>query len=154
MKPLLVKSVMANNGTKVMNYEPSPVRRVIKESTARKMRRALATVVDKKGTAWRAAVAGYQVAGKTGTTVKINPKGGYLKGRYTVSFAGMMPAENPEFVCVVVVDDPQTTEVKRYGGTIAAPIFAKVAARVANRMGLEPTEPIELSQPLAQKTGH
>ena len=150
MKPLLVKSVMANNGTEVMSYKPSPVQRVIKESTARKMRRSLATVVDKKGTAWRAAVAGYQVAGKTGTTVKINPKGGYLNGRYTVSFAGMMPAENPEFVCVVVVDDPQTTKVKRYGGTIAAPIFSKVATRVANRMGLEQTEPIDPSQPLAQ----
>jgi len=150
MKPLLVKSIMANNGSTIMNYKPLPVRRVIKESTARSMRRALATVVDIKGTAKRARVAGYLVAGKTGTTVKINPKGGYLHGRYTVSFAGMMPAENPAFVCVVVVDDPQTTEVKRYGGTIAAPIFAKVAARVANRMGLEPTEPITPTDPLAQ----
>lgn len=150
MKPLLVKSIMANNGTTIMNYKPTPVRRVIRESTARKLRRALATVVDIKGTAKRAKVEGYLVAGKTGTTVKINPKGGYLQGRYTVSFAGMMPAEKPAFVCVVVVDDPQTKEVKRYGGTIAAPIFAKVAARVANRMGLEPTEPITPSQPLAQ----
>lgn len=150
MKPLLVKSIMANNGSTVMNYKPIPVRQVVKESTARKMRHALATVVDIKGTASRAKVEGYQVAGKTGTTVKINPKGGYLHGRYTVSFAGMMPAENPAFVCVVVVDDPQTTEVKRYGGTIAAPIFAKVAKRVANTMGLEPTEPIESTEPLAQ----
>jgi len=154
MKPLLVKSIMANNGSKIMSYKPTPVRRAIKESTARKMRRALATVVDVKGTAWRAKVDGYKVAGKTGTTVKLNPKGGYLQGRYTVSFAGMMPAEKPAFVCVVVVDDPQTTKVKRYGGTIAAPIFAKVAARVANRMGLEPTEPIKPSQPLAKVSGH
>jgi cell division protein FtsI/penicillin-binding protein 2 len=67
----------------------------------------------------------------------------------------MLPAEKPAFVCVVVVDDPQTTEVKRYGGTIAAPIFAKVAARVAARMGIEPTEPIDpdtTSQPLAQSS--
>lgn len=154
MKPLLVKSIMANNGTTIMNYKPTPVRRVIKEGTARKMRRALATVVDVKGTARRAKVEGYQVAGKTGTTVKINPKGGYMHGRYTVSFAGMMPAEKPAFVCVVVVDDPQTTEVKRYGGTIAAPIFAKVAARVANRMGLEPTEPIAPQESLARTSGH
>ncbi|BDS08419.1 penicillin-binding protein [Oceaniferula spumae] len=150
MKPLLVKSIMANNGTTIMNNKPIPVRRVIKESTARKMRRALATVVDIKGTASRAHVDGFQVGGKTGTTVKINPDGGYLHGRYTVSFAGMLPAEDPAFVCVVVVDDPQTNEVKRYGGTIAAPIFAKVATRVANRLGLEPTEPIAPSQPLAQ----
>ncbi len=154
MKPLLVKSVMANNGAEVMSYKPLPVRQVLKESTARKMRRALATVVDKKSTGWRAAVAGYKVAGKTGTSVKINPQGGYLDGRYTVSFAGMLPAEDPAFVCLVVVDDPQTTEVKRYGGTIAAPIFAKVATRVASRMGIEPTEPIDPSQPLAQNSDH
>jgi len=154
MRPLLVKSIMANDGTKIMDFKPDPVRRVIKEKTSLQMRRALATVVDIKGTARRAKVPGYKVAGKTGTTVKIDTKnGGYLQGRYTVSFAGMMPAEKPAFVCVVVVDDPQTDEVKRYGGTIAAPIFAKVAARVANRMGLEPTEPIEETQPLAQ-TSH
>lgn len=156
MEPQLLKSIMANNGTIIKRYQPKQVRRVIKESTALQMRRALATVVDIKGTAKRAKVEGYNVAGKTGTTVKINPDGGYLHGRYTVSFAGMMPAEKPAFVCVVVVDDPQTTEVKRYGGTIAAPIFAKVATRVAARMGLEPTEPMEPkdpSQPLAQ-AGH
>ncbi|MCP5535335.1 MAG: penicillin-binding protein 2 [Akkermansiaceae bacterium] len=156
LEPQLLKSVMANNGAIIRKFKPKPVRRVIKESTAQKMRRALATVVDVKGTASRAKVDGFKVAGKTGTTVKINPGGGYLPGRYTVSFAGMMPAEKPAFVCVVVVDDPQTTEVKRYGGTIAAPIFAKVATRIANRMGLEPTEPIDpdsATQPLAQ-TSH
>lgn len=155
MEPQLLKSVMANNGAIIQNFKPKPVRRVIKESTALKMRRALATVVDIKGTARRAKVPGYLVGGKTGTTVKIDPNGGYLKGRYTVSFAGMLPSEKPAFVCVVVVDDPQTTEVKRYGGTIAAPIFAKVAARVAARMGIEPTEPIDpdtTSQPLAQSS--
>ncbi|NNJ43960.1 MAG: penicillin-binding protein 2 [Akkermansiaceae bacterium] len=153
MEPQLIKSIMANNGAMIQQYQPKLVRQVIKESTARKMRRALATVVDVKGTARRAKVEGYKVAGKTGTTVKINPEGGYLNGRYTVSFAGMMPAEKPAFVCVVVLDDPQTTDVKRYGGTIAAPIFAKVATRVAARMGLEPTEPMDpkkSSQPLAQ----
>ncbi|MGB0774655.1 MAG: peptidoglycan D,D-transpeptidase FtsI family protein, partial [Akkermansiaceae bacterium] len=150
MKPQLLKSVMANNGAVIKRYNPEVTRRVMKESTARKMRAALATVVDVKGTAKRAKVIGYTVAGKTGTTKKLNPKGGYLDGRYTVSFAGMMPAENPAFVCVVVVDDPQTTEVKRYGGTIAAPIFAKVAARVAERMGLEPTEPTEAPESLAR----
>jgi cell division protein FtsI/penicillin-binding protein 2 len=161
MEPQLLKSVMANNGAIIKRYKPVPIRRVIKESTATKMRRALATVVHGDGmegsvTGWRAMVEGFRAGGKTGTTVKINPEGGYLHGRYTVSFAGMMPAEKPAFVCVVVIDDPQTEEVKRYGGTIAAPIFSKVASRVAKHMGLEPTEPIEPknpSQPLAH-TGH
>lgn len=157
MEPQLLKSIMANNGTVITQFKPRPVRRVIKESTARRMRHALATVVDIKGTASRAGVEGHQAGGKTGTTRKIHPQGGYYDGkkgresRYTVSFAGMLPAEHPEFVCVVVIDDPQTTEVKRYGGTIAAPIFSRVATRVANRMGLKPTEPMESkgAQPLA-----
>jgi len=144
MRPLLVKSIMANDGTVIMDFKPEPVRRVIKEKTALQMRKALIKVVEPGGTAKRAKVEGFKVAGKTGTSRKIDTKnGGYMHGHYTVSFAGMMPAEHPEFVCVVVVDDPRTTEVHHYGGTIAAPIFAKVAARVANRMGLEPTEPIK-----------
>ena len=60
-----------------------------------------------------------------------------------MSFAGMLPAENPAFVCVVVIDDPQTTEVKRYGGTIAAPIWQKTATRVAAHMNLTPTESVK-----------
>ena len=153
MRPQLVKSVMANDGTIIERFKPDPVRRVIKEDVAAQMRRALATVVSLRGTAKRAKVDGFQPAGKTGTTVKINTKGGgYMHGRYTVSFAGMMPAEKPAFVCVVVVDDPQTNEVKRYGGTIAAPIFAKVAKRIADRMGLEPTEPLKEQETLAHTT--
>lgn len=154
-EPQLLKSVMANNGATIESFRPKPVRRVIKQETARKMRHALATVVDPKGTAKRAKIEGFKVAGKTGTTVKIHPDGGYYNGendrekRYTVSFAGMVPAEKPELVCVVVVDNPQTTEVKRYGGTIAAPIFAKVATRVVNLMGLEPTEPIDQDDPVS-----
>jgi len=144
MRPLLVKSIMANDGTTIMDFKPEPVRRVLSEKTAMQMRKALIKVVEPGGTAKRAKVEGFKVAGKTGTSRKIDTKnGGYMSGHYTVSFAGMMPAEKPAFVCVVVVDDPRTTEVHHYGGTIAAPIFAKVAARVANRMGLEPTEPIK-----------
>jgi cell division protein FtsI/penicillin-binding protein 2 len=54
----------------------------------------------------------------------------------------MMPAQDPAFVCVVVIDDPRTQKVTRYGGTIAAPAFGKIAARVASHMNLQPTESI------------
>lgn len=157
MEPQLLKSVMANDGSIKQLFEPKEVRRVIKESTAKKMRRALSMVVSPQGTARRAAVDGYQAAGKTGTTKKYKPGGGYYSDRYTVSFAGMLPAENPAFVCVVVIDDPQTKTVKRYGGTIAAPIFSKVATRVANRMGLKHSKPLELAKnslKLAQPSTH
>lgn len=143
MKPRIVKEVTANNGLVVERVEPEIVRRVMKERVSEQMRKALATVVSIKGTAKRAAVPGFNAAGKTGTAIKIGPDGRYMDGRYVVSFAGMMPAEDPAFVCVVVIDDPLTTEVKRYGGTIAAPTFAKIAERAAAYMNLVPTEPIE-----------
>ena len=95
--------------------------------------------------ATRAAVPGFRVAGKTGTVQKHNPKGGYFANSYIVSFAGMMPAEDPAFVCIVVIDDPRTQKVTRYGGTIAAPAFSKIATRVASHMNLQPTEPISPS---------
>jgi cell division protein FtsI/penicillin-binding protein 2 len=53
-----------------------------------------------------------------------------------------MPADNPAFVCYVVIDEPKTTEIPRYGGQIAAPIFANIAKRLATHMNLQPTEPI------------
>lgn len=146
-KPHIVKSLIANDGTVVEDYQPEVVNDVIKPKTAEKMRLALEKVVQTGGTATRAAVPGFRVAGKTGTVQKHNPKGGYLANSYIVSFAGMMPAQDPAFVCVVVIDDPRTQKVTRYGGTIAAPAFSKIATRVAAHMNLQPTESI--SPPLA-----
>ncbi len=148
LKPRIVKALVANDGTVVETYPPEVVREVLKPETARKMRDALAKVTLTGGTATLAAVPGYKVAGKTGTAKKHNPNGrGYLANSYTVSFAGMLPAENPAFVGVVVIDDPRTNKVSRYGGTIAAPAFGRIAARAAAYMNLQPTEP--LPAPLA-----
>jgi len=151
LKPQIVKSLIANDGTVVQNYPPETVADVIKPKVATQMRAAMEKVIQKGGTATLAAVPGFRVAGKTGTAKRHNPHGhGYLPNSYTVSFVGMLPADNPAFVCVVVIDDPQTTKVTRFGGTIAAPAFAKIATRVAAHMNLEPTEPI--SPPLAKIT--
>lgn len=151
LKPQIVKSLIANDGTVVQTYPPETVADVIKPKVATQMRAAMEKVIQKGGTATLAAVPGFRVAGKTGTAKRHNPHGhGYLPNSYTVSFVGMLPADNPAFVCVVVIDDPQTTKVTRFGGTIAAPAFAKIAARVAEHMKLEPTEPI--SPPLAKVT--
>jgi cell division protein FtsI/penicillin-binding protein 2 len=141
-KPHIVKSIIANDGTVVEDYQPEVVCDVLKPKAAAQMRAALEKVVLPGGTATRAAVPGFRSAGKTGTVQKHNPKGGYLANSYIVSFAGMMPAQDPAFVCVVVIDDPRTTKVNRYGGTIAAPVFSKIATRAASRMNLQPTEPV------------
>ena len=106
------------------------------------MRLAMEKVVGTGGTALRAAVPGFRVAGKTGTVHKHNPKGGYMANSFIVSFAGMMPAEDPAFVCIVIIDDPRTKKVNIYGGSIAGPIFSKIGTRVASRMNLQPTEPV------------
>lgn len=148
LKPRIVKSLVANDGTVIETYPPEVVSEVLKPETAKKMRDALAKVTLKGGTATLAAVPGYKVAGKTGTAKKHNPDGrGYLANSYTVSFAGMLPAEDPAFVGIVVIDDPRTNKVSRYGGTIAAPAFGRIAARAAAYMNLQPTEP--LPAPLA-----
>jgi cell division protein FtsI/penicillin-binding protein 2 len=146
MKPLLVKAALAPNGARIARFQPKVIRRVISPQTARQMRRALATVTQEGGTATQAAVPGYQVAGKTGTTVKLI-NGVYDHDHKVTSFAGMLPAEQPEFVCVVVIDDPRvSTEELGHGiggGSIAAPIFSKVAARLAASLNLKPTLPLE-----------
>lgn len=141
-QPRVVRALVANDGTVVERFPDEVVRRVISERTAVRMREALKTVTAEGGTAVRAAVPGYEVAGKTGTVQKHNPAGGYLEGKYIVSFVGMMPAENPAFVCLVVIDDPRPEGINIYGGTIAAPIFSRIGVRAASYLNLEPTEPV------------
>ena len=87
------------------------------------------------------------VCGKTGTAQKVDPKGGYEQGKYVVSFSGYMPADHPEFVALVVLDDAKTKTELNYGGTVAAPIFSRVAEKAARYLDLEPQE--ELSKTVA-----
>ncbi len=146
LKPKIVKSLVANDGTVVETFPDEEVCRVLKPETARQMREAMIKTIEPGGTATLAAVPGYKVSGKTGTAKRHNPNGsGYLNNSYTVSFAGMIPAHDPAFVGVVVIDDPKTTKVSRYGGTIAAPAFGRIAARAATYLNLPPTEPVNPS---------
>ena len=144
LKPKIIKALVANDGTVIDDF-PTEVRgQTISPETAAKMRTALHKVTLLGGTATQAQVPGYKVCGKTGTAIKHDPKrGGYIKGGYVVSFAGFMPADKPAFVCYVVIDEPMTTETPRYGGSIAAPIFSKIAGRLAAYMNIPPTEPIK-----------
>ena len=150
LKPRIVDSLVANNGSIFEKFETEVVYQTLKPKVAAQMREALGKVTEKGGTATRAAVPGFKVAGKTGTAKKsLGGRRGYSDQR-VVSFVGMMPAQEPAFVCVVVIDEPKITTIKRQGGLIAAPTFAKIAGRVAARMNLQPTEPIP--EPLATTT--
>ena len=129
-QPRIVDAVFDDKGLDVDMRRPKPVGRVLAARTALQMKRALQKVCEKGGTGTRAVVPGYTMAGKTGTTQKYDEqRRAYLRGRYVVSFMGFTPVEDPKIIGVVVVDDPKIDYVKRYGGTIAAPIFKRIAER-------------------------
>lgn len=109
-------------------------RRVLSEHNARTLISLLESVVS-EGTGTKAAIAGYRVAGKTGTAWK-NATRGYYEDRYTSVFGGVAPATNPRLAAVVVVDDPAAG--RYYGGDIAAPVFAAVVGGGLRLMGIAP----------------
>ena len=119
---------------------------VITAETAAAMRLVLTDVVN-EGTGSAAAVAGYQVAGKTGTAQKAHTDGraGYAAGKYVASFSGFLPAENPRILIVVTIDEPSNSI---YGGTVAAPTFSRVARFCVEHLKIPPGTPVTgVSQP-------
>jgi cell division protein FtsI/penicillin-binding protein 2 len=139
MIPQIVSSVQNASGEPVAEFKPVEVRQVIPGDVAEKLVTALSEVVSKKGTAEKAFIPGFPVAGKTGTAQKISPSGGYERNKYVVSFAGFFPIEKPEFCILVLLDDAQAPSNMNYGGQIAAPVFAKIGRRAARLYNLEPS---------------
>ncbi|MDP9253933.1 MAG: penicillin-binding protein 2 [Verrucomicrobiota bacterium] len=145
--PRIVKSITNRDGTTVSSFSPIVLRQVISSQTARQIGDALRGVVSDRGTAAAATVPGFSIAGKTGTAQKVNPKGGYEQGKYVVSFTGYLPADHPEFVGLVVLDDAHTSKPElNYGGLVAGPIFSRIAEKAARYLDLEPHE--ELVKPV------
>ncbi len=120
-------TVFANDGelkpvTLLKQEVPTPGAKVFSEATAKAVRGMLELVVQPGGTAPLAQVAGYRVAGKTGTAHKL--QNGHYVDRYVASFVGMAPASNPRLIVAVMVDEPSGKEY--YGGQVAAPAFSNV----------------------------
>ena len=131
MAPQIIKTLIHADGT-VQDKSPTAVRKVISERTAALLRQVFTGVVD-YGTGRAAAVPGYNVAGKTGTAWKAREGApGYTKD-YRSSFVGMFPAENPEIVALIMIDEP--TEGGFYGGSVAAPAFRKMVERMIHLPG-------------------
>lgn len=149
MAPQIVRSVEDSNGNIVLGKPPKVVREVVPAKTAAFVSTALSGVVGEGGTAQLAKVAGFTVAGKTGTAQKVSPKGGYDPGKYVVSFVGYLPQENPRFVCLVMVDDAKIASGLNYGGLVAAPIFSRIGERAARHLDLVPALRAEPASPLA-----
>jgi cell division protein FtsI (penicillin-binding protein 3) len=136
-------SVFATDGelkqlTLIRRDQPVEGKRVVSRSTALAVRKMLETVTQPGGTATRAQVAGYRVAGKTGTAHKLEGTT-YAADRYVSSFAGFAPASNPRLVIAVMIDEPSGKHY--YGGEVAAPVFSSVMAGALRLLGVTPDAP-------------
>jgi len=118
--------------------------KVVSTETARAVRAMLELAVQPGGTAPRARIAGWRVAGKTGTAHK-QENGGYAADRYIASFVGFAPVSEPRLVIAVMIDEPAAG--RHYGGTVAAPVFAQVMQGALRLMAVPhdaPLDPIEM----------
>ena len=147
--PRIVKSIATDDGKTISSLSPVVLREVISPQTARQIGDALRGVVSDRGTAAAAAIPGFTIAGKTGTAQKVDPKGGYEQGKYVVSFIGYVPADHPEFVGLVVLEDAHTSKPElNYGGLVAGPIFARIGEKAARYLDLQPREEIRKALPV------
>ena len=156
MKPRLIDKIIAPDGSIYDECAPQEICRVMKSSTARDLRFALESVTQRKGecgrgTATAAAIPGFRIGGKTGTAKKVKAGGGYTENLYTVSFAGVLPIDDPKLVVMTVIDEPHPTDCNPGGGTVAAPIFRAAAERFINVLNLTPSDPEAYEKYLASK---
>jgi cell division protein FtsI/penicillin-binding protein 2 len=135
MKPRLILEEYSEEQEKRVATQPIAIRRVISEETSDKIRKMLVDVVE-YGTARRIKTDHYEIAGKTGTAEKIDKETGkYVSGKFHSSFIGMVPADRPKYVALVLVNEPQ---LHKHGGSSAAPIFKEMMDRIlVSKMALQ-----------------
>ena len=149
MKPQVVKQIVSkeepvfvdDNGASVLPFEPTQKRRVLSKQTAQTMAKLLTGVVSPDGTANGAAIEGFEVAGKTGTSQKIID-GQYSSSHHVGSFSGFFPASRPRVAITVIVDDAQLKGRIAYGSTVAVPSFKAISEQLIQYLGINPIEPI------------
>ena len=123
LKPYIVKSINEpETNSVILENKKTVVRKVISDTTSEKVRYALESVVT-NGTGRNAFIDGYRVGGKTGTAQKVE-NGRYMIGNYIVSFIGFLPANNPEVIVYIAIDNPKG--VTQYGGTVSAPVARNI----------------------------
>ncbi len=136
MKPYLVQGMTDVHGRIIKSFQPTVLRQVISSENAWRLTRMMERTVEKGGTGVRAALRGHRVVGKTGTAQKADPaRRGYAKDKYISSFVGFVPAENPEIVVLVIVDEPQK---HHYGGVVAAPVFRRIIRETLRYLKVPP----------------
>ncbi|UDQ97689.1 penicillin-binding protein 2 [Lentisphaerota bacterium WC36G] len=141
LKLNLVSQLKQHDNKKTLRFPVKRGKNIFqRKNTAKIVRQMMATVTEAGGTARKARLKGYTVAGKTGTSQKVI-NGRYSNSKYIASFIGMVPATNPRFVLLVVADEPQGAY---YGGTVAGPTFRKISERVVKYLNIAPDRPEEL----------
>jgi cell division protein FtsI (penicillin-binding protein 3) len=136
MQPMLVRRLSDGHGVTIEENTPRVRRQVVPRRVAKLVGQMLTAVTEPGGTAIEAAVDGYLVAGKTGTAQKADyVHGGYAKDKWLASFIGFAPAERPAVVISVVIDEPV---IAHYGGTVAGPVFRRIAEVTLRHMGVAP----------------
>ena len=136
MEPMLVRRMEDGHGATIEKNKPRVRRQVVPRRVAKLVAQMLTAVTEPGGTAMEAAVDGYIVAGKTGTAQKADyVHGGYAKDKWLASFIGFAPAERPSVVISVVIDEPV---IAHYGGTVAGPVFRRIAEVTLRHMGIAP----------------
>lgn len=132
MKPYLVSKVVDSDGVVLLENKPVAVRRAVSAKAARSVVSMLESVVEPGGTAPRARMDEYRVAGKTGTAQKVDPIARGYSDKRIASFVGIVPAEDPRAVILIVIDEPKTDV---YGGLVAAPAFKEIALQAMPHLG-------------------
>ena len=147
-------AAIANNGVLVQPHLVRDAlqpwsREVVSPAIAAQLRAMLQVTVE-QGTGKRAALSGYLVAGKTGTAQKPNEKSKGYSSEVIASFVGMVPADAPRLVILVMIDEPQT---ERLGAKVAAPVFARIADFSVKRLGIAPSAGTESTTGTAPTAG-
>ncbi|MBQ2960753.1 MAG: PASTA domain-containing protein [Oscillospiraceae bacterium] len=141
MEPYVVKQAVDEDGSLAYEREPKVLRQVISESTSRTVRETLEQVVGdpNEGTGRNAAVSGFRIGGKTGTSEKVSLEAQTGQKEYIVSFIGFAPADHPEIALLVFLDTPSNASgIYVSGGQMAAPVVGKMMADILPYMGVEP----------------
>jgi cell division protein FtsI/penicillin-binding protein 2 len=152
VEPHLTKQVTDADGNVLQTYASHVQRQVVSAEVAREVTKALLQVMI-DGTGKSIHVPGFEgeVAGKTGTAQKI-VDGVYSRKEHVASFLGFMPAEDPAFVALVMVDNPKTKARQDYGADVSAPVFANIATQVAQIMNLTPNQTVPAPPTLTSNT--
>jgi cell division protein FtsI/penicillin-binding protein 2 len=138
MKPRFVSRIYDENGNTVFSFSPRERNRAISAEAAGKLKIMLEGVASKGGTAPKAEIKGYEVAGKTGTSQKIE-NGHYSHTKHVATFTGFFPASDPKLAITIVIDDGKRPDGGIcYGGIVAAPAFKEIAQELIQYLAIQP----------------